>query len=220
MRAYDREYLFDAMETLGEAFDCAANRAGIPVQQFFDLFVSTGVADAFGTGSPKYVAGASGAELLLDVCYRAGMDVGIPLVDLLSCGDGAEYWCGWSLAFWQWSTGRPFRNIAQLMPMDELMALYHPLHEAAEEKLVEVVESRVGTLPAPLKRIREERGLSQAALAERSGVSLRSVQQYEQRQKNINHSQGQALYRLSVVLGCRIEDLLEYPIDGNGKEKA
>lgn len=220
MRAYDREYLFDAMETLGEAFDCAANRADISVQQFFDLFVSTGVADAFGAGSPKYVAGASGVELLLDVCYRASVDVGVPLVDLLSCGDSAEYWCGWSLAFWQWSTGRPFRNIAQLVSMDELVALYHPLHEAAEEKFVEVAESRARALPAPLKRVREARGLSQAALAERSGVSLRSIQQYEQRKKNINHGQGQALYRLSVVLGCRIEDLLEYPIDGSWKEIA
>lgn len=213
MRAYDREYLFDAMETLGEAFDCAANRMDMPLQEFFEMFVSTGVADAFGAGAPRYVAGTSGAELVLDVCYRAGVDAGVPLVDLLSYGEGPAYWCGWSLAFWQWRTGRPFRNIAQLVTMDELAAWYHPLHEAPEEKFVEVAESHVRPLPAPLKRVREERGLSQAALAEWSGVSLRAIQQYEQRKKNINHGQGQALYRLSLALGCRIEDILEYPLD-------
>lgn len=50
------------------------------------------------------------------------------------------------------------------------------------------------------------------ALAEKSGVSLRAIQQYEQRCKNINHGQGASLYRLAQTLGCRIEDLLEYPL--------
>lgn len=48
MRAYSEDYLFDAMEVLGEAFDCAANRAGLRLGQFFEMFVATGVADAFG----------------------------------------------------------------------------------------------------------------------------------------------------------------------------
>lgn len=50
------------------------------------------------------------------------------------------------------------------------------------------------------------------ALAEKSGVSLRAIQQYEQRCKDINHGQGASLYRLAQTLGCRIEDLLEYPL--------
>ena len=36
------------MEALGEAFDCAANRAALGLDQFFEMFVATGVADAFG----------------------------------------------------------------------------------------------------------------------------------------------------------------------------
>ena len=42
MRAYSEDYLFDAMEVLGEAFDCAANRAGLRLGQFFEMFVATG----------------------------------------------------------------------------------------------------------------------------------------------------------------------------------
>lgn len=47
------------------------------------------------------------------------------------------------------------------------------------------------------------------SLPERSGVSLRSIQMYEQRNKNINRASGESLYRLSKVLGCTVEDLIE-----------
>ena len=131
---------------------------------------------------------------------------------MASDGEGPDYWCGWVLAYWQWETGRPFRTIGRVATMEEIRALYWPLHEAAEQKFVEVIEERVARRGAPLKSWREQRGLSQVALAEKSGVSLRAIQQYEQRCKNINHGQGSSLYRLAQTLGCRIEDLLEYPL--------
>ena len=55
MQAYSEDYLFDAMEVLGEAFDCAANRVSLGLDQFFEMFVATGIADAFGAGAPRYV---------------------------------------------------------------------------------------------------------------------------------------------------------------------
>ena len=60
-----------------------------------------------------------------------------------------------------------------------------------------------------LKRIRLIYGCSQRELAEISGVSLRSIQMYEQRQKDINKAQSDSLYRLAKSLGCTMEDLLE-----------
>ena len=66
------------------------------------------------------------------------------------------------------------------------------------------------SLKAPiLKRIRSSYGCTQAELAKRSGVSLRSLQMYEQRNKDINKASVETLYRISKVLGCTIEDLLE-----------
>ena len=59
--------------------------------------------------------------------------------------------------------------------------------------------------------IREARGVSQAQLAELSGVAKRSIQLYEQRVNDIDKAQSQTLYKLSRVLGCAIEDLLENP---------
>lgn len=60
-----------------------------------------------------------------------------------------------------------------------------------------------------LKRLRTSCSCTQAHLAKQSGVSLRSIQMYEQRRKDINKAGAEALYRISKILGCTIEDLLE-----------
>ena len=53
------------------------------------------------------------------------------------------------------------------------------------------------------------RGLSQSELATQSGVNLRSIQMYEQRNKDINKANAETVYRLAKVLGCTMEDLIE-----------
>ena len=60
-----------------------------------------------------------------------------------------------------------------------------------------------------LARLRKARGLSQKELAEASGVALRMIQLYEQRQNDINKAQASSLQSLAHALGCRIEDLFE-----------
>ena len=42
-----------------------------------------------------------------------------------------------------------------------------------------------------------------------SGIPLRTIQQYEQRQKNINKAQAEYLVALARVLCCEVEDLME-----------
>ena len=54
--------------------------------------------------------------------------------------------------------------------------------------------------------------MSQTELAEQSGVNVRNIKTYEQRDNNIDKAQAQTLYKLSRVWGCDIEDLLENPM--------
>lgn len=61
-----------------------------------------------------------------------------------------------------------------------------------------------------LQRIRNERGLTQKQLADKSNVQLRMIQNYEGGQRNINGAAGMTLYRIAEVLGCEIKDLLEF----------
>ena len=46
-------------------------------------------------------------------------------------------------------------------------------------------------------------------VSEKSGVTLRMIQQYEQRAKDINKATASNLFVLAQTLGCKAEDLLE-----------
>ena len=86
------------------------------------------------------------------------------------------------------------------------------MHEASEEKFVDVANSilKRKNIATKLQTVRKAVGLSQKELSEKSGVTLRMIQQYEQRQKNINKAQVQYLIALSKALCCEISDLVEY----------
>lgn len=60
-----------------------------------------------------------------------------------------------------------------------------------------------------LKAKRESAGLSQADLAEASGVSLRMIQYYEQGFKDINRAAVVTIKRLADALKCEIDELIE-----------
>ena len=63
-----------------------------------------------------------------------------------------------------------------------------------------------------LKQKRLEAGLSQSELSKLSGVPVRTIQQYEQRRKNINSAKVESVLSISKALSCDINDILE-PID-------
>ena len=65
------------------------------------------------------------------------------------------------------------------------------------------------TTASKLQILRKNCGLSQRALSEKSGVNLRTLQQYEIRAKDINKATGETLLALATVIGCSITDLME-----------
>ena len=79
--------------------------------------------------------------------------------------------------------------------------MYYTLHEADISKFVDIADERMKELypETNLKRIRMAYGCTQAELAKKSGVSLRSIQMYEQRNKDINKANADTLYRISKV---------------------
>lgn len=42
---------------------------------------------------------------------------------------------------------------------------------------------------------------------------VKIIQMYKQKVNNIDKAQGHTLYKLSKVLGCNVEDLLENPME-------
>lgn len=211
IHAYDNQYLDDAMKCLGEAMDYAANCCQMNMDDFLNLFIGTGYAEQFAAGVPKYVSGVSGTELVMDVLTKSGVDIDFPQAQI-DYDYSPQYWCGWILAYYQWYTGRGFKEIQKHITMQDIEKLYHTLHEASENKFVDTINRmiRKKNLSTRLQAQRKISGYSQRELAEKVGVNLRTLQQYEIRAKDINKAAGCTLLALSKALGCRVEDLLEY----------
>lgn len=214
IRAYAEEYLDDAMENLGEAFDYAVNACKLDIDEFMNLFVASGYGDGFGKGNPKYVSGLSGTELVMEIIQKSGLQMSFPEAQTeYDCSP--EYWCGWILAYYQWTTGRSFKDIHNNISVREVRKLYGTLHEASEEKFVDTVNAIIKRKNAPskLQQQRKRCGYSQKELSIKSGVNLRTLQQYELKTKDIGKASVQTVVSLANVLGCRVEDLLEYSIE-------
>ena len=60
-----------------------------------------------------------------------------------------------------------------------------------------------------LKKKRKELGMSQALLASKSGVNIRTIQSYEQGAKDINKASAETIYLLSKALNCRMEEIID-----------
>ena len=208
--AYGESYLDDAMNNLGEAVDYAVHACNVSADDFMSMFVTSGYAKQFESGVAKVVSGLSGSELVLSVLRASGKQIDAPAARLeYDCSP--EYWCGYILAYFQWHSAISFKDILKAIPMSELDRMYSALHEASEEKAVDVFNSimkRKNTV-TKLQTMRKNGGLSQKQLADKSGVSLRSIQQYEQRAKDINKAAVDSLLSLAKALGCRVEDLIE-----------
>ena len=195
---------------LRDAFDYAINTCRISGADFIKLFTASSISRRMENGEPAYLAGKSGIEIASDVVLETtGKQLEAGPQEHF--GRSREYWIGWAVCYYQWFSARSYSDIFNVLSYEDLTKMYHTLHEADITKFVEIADEKMRAYftETNLKRIRSVYGCTQAELAKRSGVTLRSIQMYEQRNKDINKASADALYRISKVLGCSMESLLE-----------
>ena len=210
MRAYNESYLNSAMRNAGDMFDYAINAMAIPSSDFAEMLCASEVCRRIENAEPNYLIGKSGIDLALEIVEEiTGLRHEPDQSD--NYERSPEYWCGWALCYYQWYTACSYREIFRSVTFDELLSLYPTLHEADLSKFIEALDSRrrLKYYETNLKRIRKAYGCSQSELARKSGVSLRSIQMYEQRNKDINKAQAETILRLAKALGCSMEALYE-----------
>lgn len=208
--AYREIYLSNAQSVLGDAFDYAVNTCGISGNDFVNLFIVSSVSKRMENGEPACLAGKSGIEIAREVVLETkGQE--LQRTPQERFGRSKEYWIGWAVAYYQWASGRTYSEIFRVNTFEDLQKMYDTLHEADVTKFADIVNVRIKEYYSEtnLKRIRTIYGFTQAELAERAGVTLRSIQMYEQRNKNINKASVDTVYKLAKTLGCTIEDLIE-----------
>ena len=214
-RAYQKFYLNDAQQNLAVMFDYAIRVLKYDGDQFFLYFIQSEVAQKFEHANPKYIAGMCGIELAQNVLTKIGAAPKFP--DDPKIELGKEFWLGWVLAYYQWYSGLRFSDLQEygLVP-SEILSRYI-LHEADISKFVSVANkiilAKKAASPTRLQKIRKARGLTQKELSELSGVSLRMIQLYEQRQNDINQASGQTINALARALCCNFYEIMEIEIE-------
>lgn len=210
IHAYDKLYLEVARTSLGRMLDFAVYELKYDLTAFFDMFIISGVAKRFGHGDCNILAGMSGVELAYLVLEKTVAEYE-RVTPRFTAERSPEYWTGWALAYYQWYTAVSFADIVSLVPIADIRELYRPYHEMDIRQFADRMNELCTQQKREtnLKRLRLLSGLTQKELATRSGISVRTLQQFEQRQRHINNARINKLLPLSRALHCDIENLLE-----------
>jgi len=214
MHAYKETYLPDAAHHFGTMMSYVVNDCGIDGDLYLQMFITSGLARQFERGNPKVVAGMSGIDLAIEAIR---ITTGSPPREMPSESEyrTAEYWSGWTLAHYQWHTSMNYSAILRYVSFEDTVEMYPTLHEADITRFYAAADEIIARAQPQtnLRRLREAIGLSQSRLAAEAGVSLRSIQMYEQRNKDVNKAQALSLAKIARSLGCDTEELLELSSD-------
>ena len=206
--AYDEEYLPLAQRVMGDMLDYAVNTLDFELNDFYTMFLISGMAAQFEMGNPAFTAGKNGCEVAKEVLSLSGLPVP-DTEDVMYLDKTPEYWTGWVLAYYQWHSVKTFKRIQRVIPVAEVCSMYNPLHEADIRMFVEIVDKRMeeDRKQSRLKRLRAYARLSQRELADQSGVPLRQIQLFEQGERDISKTQAQTLQKLARALHVPSETL-------------
>ena len=223
--------------SLGKMLDHAVHSLHQDPDGFFELFIASGLAGDFERKDILTITGRSGIELSYEVLTRCGISFE-RVTPRHTAALSREFHAGSALADLQSQTGLPYEEIIRTIPVSEIISMYESFHSKSVSELpwqmddserrsaIDAIkasfpgelrsafEKRLGSesnakQETHLKEMRLINGFSQSQLAAAAGVPVRTLQQYEQRRKDLGKAQYEYIARLSAVLNCRPEELLE-----------
>ena len=208
--AYSQLYLTDAMTNLGEMTEYAHYACNTDLDMTLSCFVISGYAGRFQVGDPEVVSGMSGTELYMAIMDKCGMGLNPYPAPLVRYDTDFYYWIGYILAYTQWFSGQAFKSITDAVKTEDFMRMYPALHTASEDRAAEEILKirRERAMASRLQEYRKRLGFTQAELAEKSGVNLRTLQQYEVGDKDIAKASVGSVIALAKALHVEPESLI------------
>ena len=207
MHAYDECYVSHARNIFAVMLDVAVNELHYDLREFYDSFLISPLSKKFGNGHASVIAGRSGTELACDI-----LGIGDERHQIrLPINRSSEYWTGWALAYYQWYSGASFQRIDREVPIEQIRNMYFPYHEMDILQFIDRMEElRQGRrLNTYLKLLRQNMNMTQLQLSKATDIPLKTIQQYEQRQKDINKARTETILKLSKALCCEPRELME-----------
>jgi DNA-binding transcriptional regulator YiaG len=230
--AYDKVFLDRAADTLGRMLDYSVHSLRYDISAMIELFIASGTAGLFARGDIRTIAGMSGIELAYEVLENSGIayertqprytkslspeywcgnalarmqwESGLPFEEIVRTFQPQAFITGYGRDRFSFLDSLPLditetERAAKIRSFGE-----HFAEDAVSHFISETAEpvSAGASRDTPLKKMRIKNGLSQSGLAKASGVPLRTIQQYEQRQKDLAKARAEYLIALSRALGC------------------
>ncbi len=137
IKSYDEMYTEIVATNIGTMFEYA-NQLGYDSNEYWDMFVNSYVTNQIEKGNPRFLAGFSAIDLL---CMVVNKDEILKIKPFYN--PSRFYWAGWAIANYQNYRGITFSNLNKILPIDEVLALYDPLHEADITKFYDMVDERI-----------------------------------------------------------------------------
>lgn len=226
-----------ACVSVGKMLDHAVYTLHQKADSFFALFIASGIAAKLEQTDISIITGISGIELSYEVMRECGIPFE-RVTPRHTTGLSKEFYAAHALAHIQYDTGISYDDLIHIISISDIIRLYDSYHSNAVSLLpwqmsdsdraeaIEKIKSgftdelrrafdqaRSNTMQMKkethLKEMRLRNGLSQNGLAAVSGIPVRTIQQYEQRQKDINKAAAENVLKLAAVLNCEPSALFE-----------
>lgn len=204
-------YFDDYINTVADIFDYVLNDVKISIDMFKNIFINSKEFKMIESCHPYYVGGRSGVEIAMEMLSNSFENIALPKPSF-HIQKNRYYWAGWALAQFQFYSGIPYKDIVSRIDLDEIFGMYDIYHEIDISQFIESMSAKFKerNKNTKLKILRINAGLSQRQLADKSGVSVRLIQLYEQRANDINKGQFETIFSLSKALNCNMAELYEW----------
>ena len=206
--SYNKMYLSQVKKQFGIMLDYVVYGLKADLNTFWNKFINSDLCKRLEKGDISVISGKSGIEITYEI-------LGLKQKKIRYLGaigyKSEEYWAGWAITYYQWARNISFEKINTFININEIVNMYHPYHEMDILQFCDRLdELYLNKYPYPnLKILREKIGISQSELAFYTGISVRTIQEYEQRKKDINKANFEYILLFSKVLWCKPEDLYE-----------
>lgn len=212
---------------LARTLDLADKRTSAGIRGFYPLFMKSEKLAELCNNTTE-LAASTPIELVLTV-YQEAQDLGMSsrsshtLIGeerfLRPENQNRARWIAGFINYIAKKTQLNYRAIESLIPIEMLIEDFmrygkilpaHSSYKEAYQCSIDVYRPYSSARkPTKLARERLKKKLTQQALSKMSGVGLRAIQQYEQRQKDINNAHARTVFLLAQALDCSMEQLIE-----------
>ena len=230
--AYDKILLDRAADSLGRMLDYSVYSLHYDIPVMMDLFIASGVAALFERGDIRTIAGMSGVELSYEVLEKSGIvfertqprytkglspefwfgytlariqwETCLSFDQIMRSFPPQSFISGYTGSRFSFLDSLPY-DISDKDRSAGITAFGRQYADESVSHFIQITTSGINkgvTEETPLKKMRIKNGLSQSGLAKASGIPLRTIQQYEQRQKDLAKARAEYLIALSRALNC------------------